>query len=58
MNDLFHFSDVPRYESHNVGSKMEQQPVATLAGVVLFPGGRVEQIKVSIKKPVSIAISS
>ena len=37
---------------------MEQQPVATLAGVVLFPGGRVERIKVSIKKPVPVPISS
>ena len=36
---------------------MEQQPVA-LVGVVLFPGGRVERIKVSIKKPVPIPISS
>ena len=32
--------------------------MATLAGVALFPGRRVEQIKVSIKKPVPIPISS
>ena len=32
--------------------------MAPLAGVVLFPGGKVEQIKVSIKNAVAIPISS
>ena len=32
--------------------------MAPLAGVVLFPGGRVGQIKVSIKQPVAILMGS
>lgn len=38
--------------------QMQRRPMAPLAGVVLFPRGRVGQIKVSIKKPVAIVTSS